>query len=219
MAARLRRNPLLQYAAGNRGNHARLSPERVIIDQILEFLGQDSNFVYTMVISQYCWGEYSQEAPKNFPRLCAVSCFGLVETADLLLQKGADIESKTSDRRAALSVAASNGHEAVVKLLLEKGADAEAKNQYGQTALYAAASKGHQAVVKLLLEKGADTEAKDSGGRTVLCIAAKYGHEVVAKLLEKGADAEAKNQYERTALSIATSNRHEAVVKLLEASI
>jgi ankyrin repeat protein len=50
---------------------------------------------------------------------------------ELLLEKGADVESKDSDGLTPLSWAARGGHEAVVKLLLEKGADTESKNSHG----------------------------------------------------------------------------------------
>ena len=40
----------------------------------------------------------------------------------LLLEHGAELETKDEDGRTPLSCAAGNGHEAVVKLLLENGA-------------------------------------------------------------------------------------------------
>ena len=46
----------------------------------------------------------------------------------LLLEKGADLEAKDSNRETALHKAAFRGYEAVVRLLLEKGADRKAKN-------------------------------------------------------------------------------------------
>jgi ankyrin repeat protein len=47
----------------------------------------------------------------------------------LLLEKGADVESKgRGDGRTPLSWAAENGHEAVIKLLVEKKADMESKD-------------------------------------------------------------------------------------------
>ena len=50
---------------------------------------------------------------------------------ELLLEKGADVESRSRlDGQTPLSWAAEKGHEAVVKLLLEKGADVECKNRY-----------------------------------------------------------------------------------------
>ena len=69
----------------------------------------------------------------------------------LLLEKGADLESKDDAySQTPLSWAARNGHEAVVKLLLEKGADLESKDRYGQTPLLLAARNGQKAIVKLL---------------------------------------------------------------------
>jgi len=53
----------------------------------------------------------------------------------LLLEKGADIESKDTDGQTPLSWAAQDGCEAVVQLLLEKGADIESKDTDGQTPL------------------------------------------------------------------------------------
>ena len=106
----------------------------------------------------------------------------------LLLDKGADVKSKSSIGKTPLSRAAEKGHEAVVKLLLEKGVDVESKDGFGRTPLSRAAEKGHEAVVKLLLEKGVDVESKDGFGRTPLSWAAEKGHEAVVKLLlEKGA--------------------------------
>lgn len=215
---RLQRNPLLQYAAANWGNHARLSPEQVVIDHILEFLGQDSKvscFVQAMEFSQHRRTRYSQEPPKNFPRLC-VAYFGLIKTVELLLEKGADIEAEDQYRETALYKAATNGYDAVVMLLLENGADTEAKGQYWETALQKAAANEHEAVIKLLLEKGADIEAKNSYWETSLNKAAANKHEAVVKLLlEKGTNSEAKDQHWETALHIAAANGHEAVVKLL----
>ena len=79
----------------------------------------------------------------------------------LLLERGADVESKDDAGQTSLSRAAWNGHEAVVKLLLERGADVESKDDAGETPLSWAARNGHEAVVKLLLEKGANVESKN----------------------------------------------------------
>jgi hypothetical protein len=90
--------------------------------------------------------------------------YGHEEVVKLLLEKGADSESKDSKSgQTPLSWAAENGREAVVKLLLEKGAGPESKDSiYGRTPLSWASGGGHAVVVKLLLERGADPESKAS---------------------------------------------------------
>jgi ankyrin repeat domain-containing protein 50 len=146
------------------------------------------------------------------------SARGQVEVVKLLLEKGAELESKDSNGRTPLSWAAEKGHEAVVKLLLEKGAELESKGSNDWTPLSWAAENGQEAVVKLLLEKGAELESKDRWfGRTPLSLAAEKGHEAVVKLLlEKGAELESKGSRSgQTPLSLAAENGHEAVVKLL----
>ena len=74
----------------------------------------------------------------------------------LLLQKGADLDSKDLYSRTPLSYAAANGCEAVVELLLGSGAEVESMDKYGETPLSLANENGHEAVVKLLLKKGAE---------------------------------------------------------------
>ncbi len=81
---------------------------------------------------------------------------GLVESARLLLEKGADVNAHDGYRGNALQAASEMGHEAVVRLLLEKGADVNAQGGYHGNALQAASEMGHEAVVRLLLERGAD---------------------------------------------------------------
>jgi hypothetical protein len=84
--------------------------------------------------------------------LLRVAAEGQEAVVQLLLEKGADVESKDDGGRTPLWWAAANGHEAVVKLLLEKGADVESKDDDdgGGTPLSLAAANGHEAVVKLL---------------------------------------------------------------------
>jgi serine/threonine-protein phosphatase 6 regulatory ankyrin repeat subunit A len=73
----------------------------------------------------------------------------------LLLEKGADPESKDASGQTPLRWAVEKGHVAVARLLVEKGADPESKDVSGQTPLRRAAEKGHVAVARLLVEKGA----------------------------------------------------------------
>lgn len=56
-------------------------------------------------------------------------------SAQLLIQRGADVTLKGPDGNTPLHLAAFFGDESLVKLLLEKGANSEAKNSKGETAL------------------------------------------------------------------------------------
>ncbi|KAI9780749.1 MAG: hypothetical protein M1839_006536 [Geoglossum umbratile] len=101
---------------------------------------------------------------------------GQTAATQVLLEKGANANSKGKYGWTALHCAAYNGCEAVVQLLLEKGADANAKSKYGWTALHWATYKGHETVVQLLLKKGANANAKDNDRRTALEYAAGKEH-------------------------------------------
>ncbi|KAF5696281.1 ankyrin repeat domain-containing protein, partial [Fusarium mundagurra] len=70
-----------------------------------------------------------------------------------LLEKGAKTESKDMLGQTPLSVAAWNGHEAIIRQLLEKGADVESEDKSGRMPLWWAAENGHEAVVQLLQPK------------------------------------------------------------------
>lgn len=142
---------------------------------------------------------------------------GYLDGTEILIQMGANLESRDRKGQTPLSCAAENGQEAVVKLLLEKGAEIESKNgDVDQTPLSGAAENGHEGVVKLLLEKGAKVESKDKFGYTPLYWAAGPGYEAVVKLLlAKGAKVELKANLGRAPLGWAAANGHQAVAKLL----
>src|SRR5947207_13511575 len=95
--------------------------------------------------------DYSQRVPGlRMTGVHLAAYFGLKEAMVALLKNGHDIDGKDIYCQTALSWAAQNGHEAVVKLLLEKGAKLELKDSsYGQTALLWEVVKGHEAVAKL----------------------------------------------------------------------
>ncbi len=59
--------------------------------------------------------------------------YGQVDVAALLLDRGADVESKTKDALTALHYAARYGHLDVATLLLDRGADIESRTDAGKT--------------------------------------------------------------------------------------
>lgn len=142
------------------------------------------------------------------PLACAAEA-GKTEVVSLLLDKGAGINSRDFDPRAAspLWMAAARGHLDTVKVLVERGADLELTANEGPfktTALWAAASNGysHLQVVMYLLEAEAHVEqAPDGksqrrlnecvGSEVVLWAAICGGHTgAVRTLVEGGVDLE-----------------------------
>ena len=134
--------------------------------------------------------------------------------AQLLLEKGADIQTQDLFGQTAMTRTATRGHEAVVRLLLENGANVNAKDKFGKTALMRAAACGYETVTRLLLENGANFNAENRNRETALIEAVNYEHTAVIQLLlEKGCNMEVRGFNDETALMKAAAN--ETVTRLL----
>jgi casein kinase I family protein HRR25 len=105
--------------------------------------------------------------------LCYAAFKGQKAVVQLLLDKGAELESKDIEcGQTPLSYAAENGHKEVVELLLDNGAKLESKDKDGQTPLSYAAANGHETVVLLEL---AALEPEESHGTTIMsCLGSQY---------------------------------------------
>src|ERR1700722_42185 len=208
-------NPFLDYAARHWGDHAH-GQEETVKFLALDFLQDSSKAACAGDVSM---AQYSWDRPTKYSGMHVSSFFGLAKIIDSQLKNGAMADSKSRKGRSPLSIAAENGHEAVVKLLLARDdVDADSKHSDGQTPLSWAAAGGHEAVVKLLLARDdVDGDSKDSLGSTPLMWAAACGHEAVVKLLlaRDDVDADTKDLKDRTPLLWASRNGREAVVKLL----
>lgn len=112
----------------------------------------------------------------------------------MLLEQGADANSKDAEGTPALMNAALYGSAAHMKLLLDRGADVNARNGLDSTALIWAAGDAVKAA--MLLEKGADVNAQSRLGRTPLMAAAGVaGNAVTVKaMLAKGARVDVKDE-------------------------
>ena len=83
------------------------------------------------------------------------------ETAELLIDKGADINAKDDTGGTPLFWAALEGNEEVAELLIGQGADVNAAGPKGWTALHWAVAMAQKKSVELLIGEGADVNAKD----------------------------------------------------------
>lgn len=110
-----------------------------------------------------------------------------IEVMKLLLEKGADVNARTSRNGTALMLAAQIGDPAAVKLLLEKGAEINVRDEIGYTALlYAAVAECNDpAALKALLARGAEINIKGNDGETALKLAGRKGNTAIVRLLKQ----------------------------------
>jgi len=151
-----------------------------------------------------------------------VSARGNLAVVRLLLQHGAEVNTRRENEIPALVKAAEGGHVAVVSELLGRKADPDARKlSGGNTALFSACARGHNKVVKVLLDGGASLELRDIVGRTVLLFLAsekgsgRWTVETLKLLLDKGADLEARDSTGRTPLLWGATNGNIRLVDAL----
>lgn len=142
---------------------------------------------------------------------------GDIETVNLLLESGADVNRVQADGATALQWAAYHGNADMVALLLEAGADPSIANRNGSTPMWLAASRGDSDVIEILLEGGADANESLPLGRRPLMLAARTGvEEAVKVLLDGGADPNAvESERGTSALMQAADQGHAGAMQLL----
>jgi ankyrin repeat protein len=217
-------NPLYSYAAHNWGHHARIASK--CCADIISFLNKRAQ-VEGLSQALLCkedlrsWEGYSQCTPRQWTGLHLAAYLGLNEAVQAIMD-GYRPNEPDSYGKTPLSLAAENGHEAVVKLLLiTEGVEADWPDFEGKTPLSLAAANGHEVVVKLLLAtEGVLVNSRDREDGTPLLLAANSGHEVIVKLLlaTEGVLVDSRNIWGHTPLFLAASGGHDVVVQLLLAT-
>ena len=112
---------------------------------------------------------------------------GNVETMELLLSRGAEIDVRSTNRFRNTPLHAAvlppNAPVAAARLLIEHGAKVNARQDEGFTALHEAAFSGNLDMIEYLLEHGADGGARNLEGRTPLDVARARNRTVAARML------------------------------------
>ncbi|CAH2255398.1 Ankyrin repeat domain-containing 63 [Pelobates cultripes] len=98
----------------------------------------------------------------------------------LLLDKGAEVNSRDRAGRTALSYSCERGHLQEVKLLVQRGADPELSDLWGNTALIYASVSGHATVLDFLARAfkrlGLQIDRANRVGNSALDVARYLGH-------------------------------------------
>jgi hypothetical protein len=141
---------------------------------------------------------------------------GHANILSLLLEHGADLESRDSAGHTPMHLAFLYGKFEAGQCLLDRGANIDAQDKDGWTPLHSAAFGGQVDRARILLERGAAINTPDNGGRTPLHWAVYCGKiQVVRFFLEHSADVNARTKYGDTPSQLALSCGYPEIVELL----
>ncbi|GIY72668.1 transient receptor potential cation channel subfamily A member 1 homolog [Caerostris darwini] len=162
--------------------------------------------------------------------------YNLVTAAELLINKGADVNIEGEDGLTPLHFAARYGYnkankclseqtiespgdenETVISVLIEAGAHVNCQDNYGMTPLHYSAIRGNTfATFELLKSNKINTETADKQEMTALHCAANYNSPDVAKiLLNANAHPEATDENLSTPLHLAATTGCKEIIMLL----
>ena len=134
----------------------------------------------------------------------------------VLIDAGADIETKDENGRSPLHLACRSGALDVVKMLVRAGAGVRVTDNDGYTCLLLAAAFGNTETVRYLADLAEVDVNQDSYGNTAVLLAAEKNHaDVVEVLIDAGADIEVKGGKGRSPLLIASMEGGLSLVKVL----
>ncbi|MBN2147587.1 MAG: ankyrin repeat domain-containing protein [Anaerolineales bacterium] len=120
------------------------------------------------------------------------ACQGHIQLAQLLVNKGASINTPDHFGSTPFVQAASSGHLEMVRFLVQHGADIHAQIYDGRKGFHLAVTHGHLPVIEYLLDLGCDPNEPGGSGYTPLMVAAENNSYALAQLLiQHGADVNA----------------------------
>ena len=170
----------------------------------------------------------ARNAAEETPLFRVKSGSGEPEISQMLLDRGANANSRDSYGWSPLHLAAQQDLQDTVATLLENGASIRARNHERMTPLHVAAGDGAERSMGLLIKHGADVNAVDQYNGTALHRVAleslANGESTARLLLKNGADMGIQADFSpvgwgqgpQTAMQCAQSSGNHRIVRLLE---
>ncbi|MDI6447531.1 ankyrin repeat domain-containing protein [Anaerobaca lacustris] len=119
---------------------------------------------------------------------------GRMNTARLLVDRGADVNTRDRDGETALHRAARQGHFEVAAMLAAHGADLEAERPDGYTPMHLALHRREKEIAEMLIDRGANVRVRALDGETPLHDAARLGdRDLVERLMAAELDVNAQS--------------------------
>ena len=227
-------DPLLKYEGRTLLHLATMSNNRHVVNWALQ-LGIDVNQCTTDGQSALMWAAEATTDPlilkdlldagasihfksikAEMTALDITARKGSAECVEVLLDAGANRESKSTIGYTSLSWAIESNHSTVVQVILNSGATYDTPDAGGKTPLILAAHLGHDDIVKRLLAVGAALSPVDSKGFSASHYAVIMKQDRVLRLLlEASATVDIQDSSKLTPLIIATLLDHRNAFEML----
>lgn len=194
----LQAHPNLLHAIRDNGESPLIAAlyhgKQTVVQQLLGFgvaislheaaaLGDTDTVKYLVLEEKAPMNEYSYD---GWTPLHLASFFGGYETAQFLIEQGADVNAVSLNKQNNTPIhAATAGRKyPLVKLLLEHQSDPNVKQNGGWTPLIQAVHNFDKAMIELLLNHGANPHLTNETGQTAINIAVEKEYEDIVELLE-----------------------------------
>lgn len=164
-------------------------------------------------------GMSPDEGYTGLPPLMEATRRGHSDIALILIEAGAEVDSKDTYGVTAMMFAAICGSDKVIERLIDEGADVNAKDLDGRTVLIEALTTENDipiSAIRSIVEAGADPNIRIDGGVTPLMLAATGDPDALRMLIDAGAEVNARDRRGTTALMRAA--RHPENVSVLKAA-